>query len=117
MKKEPEWNVIVYDYNTGAKGFRTFNIFNSSYFYDRLVGVKKELKKDANNFGWFESELNSAAFGAFCGKFEYELWITPHGNNPEAKRVDIYDQLKLNWSLFTQYVWDNIKYINKPRMR
>lgn len=116
MKKEPVWNVILYDYNTGEEGFRVFNVFNSYYFYDRLIRIKKELKKNPNNFEWFNEQLNSAAFGAFCGKFEYEMWIIPH-NNSKSERVDVYGQLKLNWNLFAQYTWDNIKHINKSKMK
>lgn len=115
MGKEPEWNVFIYNYNTGSEGYQTFNVFRSYNFYDSLVKIKKELKKNNNDFEWFSEKLRIAAWGAFGCKFEYELEVLARGT--ESWRIDVYDQLRLNWNLFVQYVWDNIKHINKSKIK
>ena len=47
----------------------------------------------------------------FWSKFEWELVLTEWTgrDNPTQKKVDVYDQLLLNWDRFIDYLWENLK--------
>lgn len=127
-----EWNVYVKEQET----IYVRNIFNlSSRFNDSLDKLRKEyLKSHLEDFEWFSKELRSIVMYSYWAKCEYEIGLTswpsyvtreavknvedtPSGNImlfPKIyEKIDIYDQLKLNWNQFARYVFDNIKKARK----
>lgn len=102
-KKELEWNVYYEDFN--GKKIVPFNIFHHTRFNE---DVKKSFKKNKNDFETFKKETKSNLMYYYWSKCEWEIilsaWINS-GRVPEVK-VDVYDQVMLNFDLFAKYVWD-----------
>ena len=136
MKKQLEWYVYRADFNT--KQIVKYNVFNNISFTKILLRAKKDLKKQPDNKKeeWFSKEVKSAVMYAFWSKYEYEIDITNHYPNiskeeylriksiPEEKikyiidvnltvqeRIDVSDQLMLNWETFVKYIYENLKLI------
>lgn len=91
----------------------------------------------AKDYSWINDSIRIAAQSAFWAKFEYECLISPVFSAiatkelerlkqidilkiPNSKicvnlindsKIDIYNQLQLNWDYFVKYIIDNIKLI------
>ena len=126
----------VYYYNFNSRSIKKFNIFNHGRF---LEDVKKDLRecetkkefaeelyKDLIYYFWSKadwevvitpwtpyitiSELNrlNEEREKILKKYDIEprrLYV-----NPEVgEKIDIYDQVMLNWDLFVDYVWSHKK--------
>ena len=134
----PEWNVYIMDFNEGLK---RFNVFNSVNFLWCLTNSKKEARKkefktEQEKYEWWESQIKSAAMYSFWAKAEYEITITDSHcmitpeeqqriakleavkycafvNLKTANKIDVYEQLCLNWDKFVEYVVKNLNNIQK----
>ena len=134
------YNVYRNDFN--SKEIETFNIFDHSLFYERAYKAKLKYKDD---FEKFAKEIKSWLMYCFWSKSEYEVIITswpPYVSGEEIDRltetkkkqleeyqrfyresvelecgskIDIYDQVMLNWDIFIKYVWDNKKLLKKRK--
>jgi len=118
------WNVYIQDAN--RKEIKVFNIFDHYSFNEEV----QKLLKENLTYDEFSEKLNRTAQYYFWSKAEYEIVITswvPHIDNEELNRlnferekrrtyryyvnldvdekVDIYDQLHLNWEQFCKYVY------------
>lgn len=132
MTNKLEWYVFSYDIN--SRRITKFNVFNSNRFYDGLLKIKKEMKKSPLSFEEFSKLLEGSAMYSFWAKSEYEIILSnlfcsiskdeikrikqvDENRHIESvnllyqKKVDIYEQLKLNWDKFAEYVYSNIKEI------
>ena len=119
------WNVYDHDFN--GRKIRIWNVFKHLSF-NRDV---QELLNENLTYEEFSKRLNRIAHYYFWSKAEYEIVITswaPHINNEEIDRlnaeramresrsyyvnldvrdkVDVYDQLELNWERFVDYVYN-----------
>lgn len=117
------WNVYNYDIN--GRQIIIYNVFKHSSFKKDV----EELLKEDLPYSEFDEKLNRIAQYYFWSKAECEIVITswiPHIDNKELDRlnserekhrsysyyvdldigekVDIYDQLHLNWEQFVKYV-------------
>ena len=122
----------VYRHNFNDKRIEKFNIFNHSRFFE---DVKKDLKmcegkeefaeklrKNLAYYFWSKaeheviitswvphitmSELNR--LNAECEKTLREYNREPYSlyvNLDVGEKIDIYEQVRLNWDLFVNYVW------------
>ena len=125
----------VYRHDVNAKLIEKYNVFDHSGF-DRDI---KKLIKSKCTKEEFSEELKRIALYCFWSKCEMETvicsWpvyidaaeysrITNEVNerkrdnrifrvsnvNPEVgMKIDIYDQLQLNWDVFVDYVWNNTR--------
>ena len=45
----------------------------------------------------------------FWSKCEYEIIVTcnPEWDRFKKEKIDVYDQLQLNWNKFVDYIWEN----------
>lgn len=118
------WN--VYDHDINNKQIKIYNVFKHSSFNQ---DVQKLLNEDLSYIE-FSEKLNCIVQYYFGSKAEYEVVITswaPHIDNKEldrlnaereehrghlyyvsldvSEKVDIYDQLHLNWERFVSYVY------------
>ncbi len=102
--KNLEWNVMTFDHN--ANRFESYNIL-SPYFVD---AIKKDTKKAVGRDA-FAEEVKTLCMRRFWSKFEWELVLTEWTgrDNPVQKKVDVYDQLVLNWDRFIDYLWANLR--------
>ena len=135
--KQLEWNVFIRDFN--SRTIQKYNVFNNSNFYEGLKKIKKEISKYYKAYpiqskNLFIDKLDNACQYCFWSKCEYEIVLTdvfcgidkqmidkikslPTDRLWTAtelaihKKIDIYDQLKLNWSVFVDYIWNNLKLI------
>ena len=93
------WNVFYHNRNTNK--IEPFNIFRHGRFRE---DVQKNLKTHTNK-DEFAKALKSDLQYYFWWKPKYELLIKALvGGNAEI-RIDIYEQVMLNWDRFVDYVW------------
>ena len=105
-----KWNVYVEDFN--ARCMRVHNIFDH---WSLREDLKKLVKKCGDDRKTFEEELKHHLKYYYWSKCEWEIVLSPW---PEWKdfremKIDVYDQIALNWEQFVNYVWENRKEILK----
>lgn len=108
-----EYNVFVEDFN--GKTFVPYNVFGHTAF---VKDIKKNFKKNADNEKEFEEDLRMSAQYYFWSKCEWEIIVSswpPSDRIPEVK-VDVYDQLRMNWHIFVEYVRSHKKEILKYKV-
>lgn len=105
MKKLPKlkWFVYVDDINRGQ--IISFNILNHSYF---LHSIEENFKKNKADRQKFEEQLERDLRYCFWSKTEHEVVISDMLESGVKARVDVYDQVHLNWDIFVSYVFDNL---------
>lgn len=99
-----EWNVYYHDINRSKMS--TINIFNHHGFSrDIKEVIRKYREKDE-----FIEQLKKELMYFFWSKAEYEIIIAPWcggDREKEAKKIDIYEQVMMNYDIFSEYVWKN----------
>lgn len=100
-----EWNVYVENFNRAC--IEIYNIFEH-YNFMRSVMENYELNKD--NFENFSEMLKNDIRYYFWSKCEWEIILSdwPPSDSFKDKKVSVYDQVMLNWPVFSEYVWENI---------
>ena len=127
-----EYYVFREDWN--GKKIEPFNVFNHSRFYEDVKKYLKkcetkeefaeELRKSLAWCYWSKCEWETiiASFPARITKEElyrlnkefktdtekyghepYSMWVSP----AVGKKVDVYEQVMLNWDIFVDYVWSH----------
>lgn len=124
------WNVYVRDSN--YREIKVFNIFDHSSFRESVIKLKKKkfpkevfeemLKRELMYYFWskYEYEVVVTSFPPYIDKkeldrlnSEYEEYNTKWGHYPLridvrpeiGIKIDIYNQVLLNWDVFVDYVW------------
>ena len=106
-----EWNVY-YDDSTRKKIIK-WNIFNHTKF---RKDVGELLNQDLSKHD-FANNLDRDLMYYFWHKCEYETSISSWIGTSESEKIDIYDQVKMNWDKFVDYVWSqNTKENNKMKL-
>lgn len=100
---ELKWNVFIGDFN--HKDINTYNIFNHGTFKDEC---DKAWKKYKRNRPKFEEEIKKILAYYFWSKCEWEVIIQhwPPSERYEDRKVDVYEQVMINWGIFINYVWN-----------
>ena len=118
------WKVYWEDFN--RKEIVVYDIFNGNYF----ECVAKDIKERVSSKEIFAEEFRIKLMHRFWSRSEYEVVITswpPYIDKYEldrlnqedpkyktdvrltvGKKIDILDQLELNWNQFIDYVWSNV---------
>lgn len=93
------WN--VYKYNVNSRQLEQFNIFNHHGFSKDF----EELKSKRFDEEQFVERLNRILKYYFWCRYEYEVLVGEYSDreNRVEMRVDIYDQIKMNWGAFVDY--------------
>lgn len=104
-----EWNVYIENFN--KKEIEAYNVFNHVSYLKDLKTINKKYSKNEEEF---KDQLKSSTMYYFWSKCEWEIILSDWPpSKPEHgfrnKKVCVYDQLKLNWKEFTDYVWRNRK--------
>ena len=97
-----EWNVYFHDFNRNE--IITYNIFRH-YKFNEEVQKLINSKIDKTEF---KEKLRKELMYWFWSKCEYEIVISPWvGRNKEEAevKIDIYDQVMLNFNRFVDYCW------------
>lgn len=99
------WNVFRYDIN--SNGICKYNIFSHSGFTKDAHRLLKEnvLKEELSK------ALRRSLAYHFRARCEHEIIIT---SNPVyfdvGRKIDVYQQMMLNWDAFVDYVWSKRNY-------
>lgn len=96
-----EWNVYYHDSN--AKKIIEWNIFKHGSFRKETYDL---LKSDLNKKEFID-QLKRSLMYYFWSKSGYEVLILPWIGEAEDIKIDIYDQIMMNWDKFVNYVWSN----------
>ena len=96
-----KWNVWI-DVNT--RELKQFNIFSHSRYDEdtreyMYKYIKKQISKDT-----FIEEIRKTTLYYFWGKVEYEIIISPVIGNYYNKKIDIKEQIELNWDRYIDYL-------------
>lgn len=100
--KTLKWYVVIESRNSHS--FKKFNIFE----HGGVVGQLERFMKKNPSKEELSEELRNIVGYYFWKKCEYEILICswpPNDRNPLEKKVDIVDQLELNWDNFVDCVW------------
>ena len=136
-----EWNVFVDCFNENK--IEPHNVFNHFRFMEDLIEIKKKYKDD---FGKFAEEVKRSLMYYYWSKCEWEIVLTsfpPYINEKELDRInaerteriekcgrfvresvhletglkiDVYQQVMMNWNQFINYLWNNKKLIRKDQI-
>lgn len=124
------WNVYKYDMNNNT--IKTFNIFNHRSFHESVTKLLKdcitkeefaeELKKELMYYFWSKceyetvitpwpphinkKELDRLNAESESGKEKYGRYPNRLGVNvTEGEKIDVYDQVMLNYNILVDYLW------------
>lgn len=94
-----KWYVYYHDSN--AQKIIKWNVFNHGSFKNEVDMILKEkLSKEV-----FSEKLRREAMYYFWSKCEYEIILSPWTGRADNIKMDIYDQIMMNWDKFVDYVW------------
>lgn len=107
QKQDLILNWYVYRENYNIKEIEIFNIFENTRFKNEVINlINDKLTKEE-----FKEKIHSLLFYYYAFKCEYEVVITsfPYRikNNELTieRKIDIYQQVMLNWDAFIEYLW------------
>ena len=112
-----EWNVYYASWNGNC--IKTMNIFEGGSFVEDLKKDAKKLhiREDRpDEKKWFLERLRRNIQYYFWSKCEWEIVMTswPSGKKGfKDEKIDVYDQVMMNWHVFSEYVWQNRKELKK----
>lgn len=97
---ELNWN--VYWYNQNIDAIESFNVFSHRGFHRAVLDIFNAYQ----HMDEFETAIEKEAMYCFWCKAEYEVVVRGLFQYKAGRKIDIYDQLKLNWDKFIEYLWD-----------
>ncbi len=106
-----EWN--VYYYNPNSRKIEIHNVFNHWRFIEYSAKYIKKYKDDPKAL---EEQIRKELMYYYWSKYEWEVIVAPFTANPreeEEKKLDVYEQVMLNWDRFFEYFWEHRKDILK----
>lgn len=105
-----EWYVYVGNFN--SRRIEPYNIFCHWRFYEEC---QYALKKYGKVKEAFLEEVRGWLMYYFWSKCEWEIILNhwPPRNDKEAIKIDVYDQVRLNWDKFAEYLWENKSELKK----
>lgn len=103
MAFNPVWN--VFRHNINKKEIETFNIFDHGGF---RIDCKRAARKHRENKEGFAEEIRRSLMYYYWSRAEYEVLICDlmKRDFSTEKKVDIYQQVMLNWEAFVGYCWE-----------
>lgn len=95
------WNVYYHNFNQNK--IEIYNIFD----HDGFNKVVKEILCKHQTKEEFAGELLMELSYCYWSRAEWETVIKPWcgGGDYEGIKIDVYQQVMLNWDLFVDYVW------------
>lgn len=99
-----KWLVYINDYYT-RKSITTYNIFDHYRLKEDCDEIWDKFKFDKD---MFEEQIKRKLAYYFGSKCEWEIILSgwPPSKNFKEKKIDVYDQVMLNWDTFINYVWN-----------
>ena len=94
-----EWYVYYHDSN--KQKIIKLNIFNHGSFKNEVdVLLKEKIDKDD-----FSEKLKREVMYYFWSKCEYEIILSPWTGRADDIKIDVYDQIMMNFDRFVDYCW------------
>jgi hypothetical protein len=93
------YNVFINDFN--AKKFITYDIM------PYLISEYDKLKDKPTTFEDCKKFINTTSMHKFWGKCEYEVILVEWPSGSHEKKIDIYDQIKMNIDVITKIFMKN----------
>ena len=97
-----EWKVLVSDFN--EKDINEYNVFDHMRF---MEDCKKNARKNIHNYDEFCKNLRIDLAYYFWAKYEWEIIVTDWPRGEKSIKIDVYEQVMLNWDHFCDYVWSH----------
>lgn len=128
--KTPDFNLVwyVYRHNINKNQIYKYNIFDHGRFREEVYEL---LNKHEMTYEDFSEKLRCTLIYYFWSKAEHEIVITsfpPYIDKREfdrlsseefkvlpnvrlrcGEKIDIYEQVRMNWDVFVGYVWNSKK--------
>ena len=104
MKKAdiPSYNVWIWGFN--ADSLESYDVVPT--FLRELKNLKpKDRPKTKADL---DKVIKSAAVYYFWSKCEYEMIIHGWPEQKNDQKVDVYQQLRLNWPIFIDFFWEQV---------
>jgi hypothetical protein len=96
---KPIWNVFVANFKDDRP--ESFNIFDHYSFSEGCNKAFAECKHDKATFA---EEVKHELMYYYWSKYEWEIIIKKFGS--KERKIDLYEQVMLNWDKFIDYLWD-----------
>ena len=98
-----EWNVYISNFN--SREIEIYNVFDHCGFLKDCVSAKKTERTKEK----FAEKIKSSLMCYYWSKSEWEVTIHhwPDSDRMKNKKVDVYQQVRMNWDRFIDYLWDN----------
>lgn len=94
-----EWYVYYHDFN--VQKIIKWNVFNHGTFKKEIdILLKEKIDKDD-----FSEKLKREVMYYFWSKCEYEIILSPWIGRADVIKIDIYDQIMMNFDRFVDYCW------------
>lgn len=103
----PCWNVYVHQF--AGSSIKVHNVFDHYRF---VKDIAKTLQKFKDDRGTAIEEVRHNLMYYYWSKCEWEVIIDtwpPSPREDSGIKVDVYNQVKLNWDVFSDYVWEHRK--------
>lgn len=100
--KEFKWNVLLWDINHGC--LESYDVV--PYFVARLN--EKPAEERPRTKKAFAEFLKSEAMYHFWSRCQYEIVVQGWPSGKGSEKIDVYDQLEMNWDSFVSQFWDKI---------
>jgi hypothetical protein len=99
------WNTYISD--TNGRVIKNCDIFKHKYFVDGLKKIARSCKDTQRDE--FCERMRKELLYYFWGRVQWEVIIDhwPHWDRFESKKVDVYEQVMMNWEPFCEYVWNH----------
>lgn len=100
-----KWFVFVEDIN--MKRIKVYNIFEHKDFMEDCDNAWENYKNKHHNFAKFYEDIDSILMYYFWCKCEWEIILSnfPPSDSFKNKKVDVYQQVKINWDKFIDYLF------------
>ena len=101
-----KWFVFVEDIN--KKQIKVYNIFEHKDFMEDCDDAWKDYINDEHrDFSKFKKDIESNLMYYFWSKCEWEIVLSdfPPSDSFQKKKIDVYQQVKINWDKFIDYLF------------
>ena len=102
-----EWYVYRHDSNKGK--IIKYNVVNTGVI-DHLIKMLNQIKEEKGH--WNYDDFTAAAMQIYryyyWGKCEHEIIIKEWVGREAEEKVDVFDQLMLNWDIFVDHLYDYV---------
>lgn len=100
MVSSMKWNVYYHDINSGE--IRAHNVFNHSGFRRDVICVLEKCKDKED----LAKQVRSSLMYYYWSKSEWEVTVGPWAGKGNTIKIDVFDQIMLNWDHFVDYLWE-----------